>query len=58
MEAGEMYNTEGKQAHKHVLVLTTKEARKLMAVMEAAVEKKVKGSKPLKKKLDLVLHCF
>ena len=38
-----------------VLLMTTKESRALSKVIELAVEKKVKGAKPIQKKLDKVL---
>ena len=58
MEGAQLENESGKCTKNVTLYMTQAEGKRLIAVMEAAVEKKVRGSKPMLKKLSAVLFCY
>lgn len=51
MECAQLDNSEGKPSKNVVLLLTLSESKALSKMIDAAVEKKVRGAKPIQKKL-------
>lgn len=58
MQGGQLENEKNKCVDNLCLFMTKKEGKQLMDVLEGAVDKKVRGAKNMKSKIEKVLFCY